>query len=76
MQRWPVPQHAPQPQSDVPVGQSATQRPAVQVCPQPQPPGQPTDAHMPPVQVCPVGHEPAQRPPQPSDAPQAEPGAQ
>ena len=75
-QRWPAPQQAPQPQSEVPEGHSATQRPAVQVCPQPQPPGHPIDTHVPPAQVWPVAHDPAQRPPQPSDAPQAAPGAQ
>lgn len=44
-------QHAPQPQSEVPLGQSATQRPAEHVWPQPQPPGHPLLTQRPLVQV-------------------------
>lgn len=44
-------QQAPQPQSDVPEGQRGMQRPAEQVWPQPQPPGQAVEVHAPAVQV-------------------------
>jgi hypothetical protein len=50
-QVWPDMQQAPQPQSEVPEGQSGMQRPAEQVWPQVQPPGQDVEMHAPAVQV-------------------------